>query len=244
MMNFQKSRFVLKNLILIVSLFSLQNCGRKSHSANERKALVTETADGISDEKNQAQTEAETKTTKAGQAAGIRDALVDYGFRDFSQIYYTMATVTGIDPNNSDLRKVYEGLLLSLPPPGNDIKSFAAAHQSAIFKMGVEFCHNLMDSPDLRVKILPKFNFEANLETAFAGQAKKDLALTLLNQFWGSGLENRPSYEEASTTLASLIDEIVADSKSLESIPQGLRTTNVVKGVCVAVLTSLPANVL
>jgi hypothetical protein len=155
-----------------------------------------------------------------------------------------MAAVTGVDPNLPAMISVYEAQILSLPPVGNDIKAFVAAHQSSIFKMGVEFCHLMFEDAALRTAAVPGFDFNAAVATAFAGANKTQFVMALLNRFWGSGLSNRPDYQIAATELGALIDEILADEQNLNSVPAAARTRNVSKGVCAAALTALPLGVI
>lgn len=184
------------------------------------------------------------KTGGNDTAAEIRLAFVDSGIRDFAQINNAMAAVTGVDPALEAVRTEYEKQLLSLPPVGNDIKAFAAAHQSAIFKLGVEYCNAMMDDAGLRSAAMPGFNFDADPAVAYSGNAKTSLAVSLMNRFWGQGLSNRPDYIAMAALVAGLIEEILADEQNLQSVPAEARTRNIAKGACAAILTALPTGVI
>jgi hypothetical protein len=160
------------------------------------------------------------------------------GIRNFRQITDTMAALTGVPKTTpaivTALAATGGGLETQLPD-NNDIRTFAGSHQVAISKLAVEFCDAMVESPALAAAAVPGFDFTMLPAAAFDATGKTQVAKSLLEKFWGAGLESNPNEAETLATLTALIDDISAGKAAT-----AVTTKSVVKGVCTALLSTGP----
>lgn len=165
-----------------------------------------------------------TNTPPKDEGQIINEIQVTTGVKNHEQILHTMGAVTGIDPfSNTGIISVYRQVELSLPTD-NDIKVFSSTQQVAVTKLAAEFCSVLTADTTKRAVIWPGFSFNGAPATVFANND------TFINQtisaFWGP------------VVTAEEIDAAHDDLNALIAMLSSTGTTNTVRGVCTAVLSS------
>ena len=151
----------------------------------------------------------------------------DIGVRTFDQINATMASVTGVSPNNARVKGTYTTIRQSLPAVV-DIQAFLASHQTSIAQLSAQYCGALIDDPTARAAYFPGFNFGSSLTPS-------DRALLfnpLIDRVIGNAA-TQPSQMEVTTRLNTLVDALCSTSTC-----GGARTVDVAKAVCTAAVGS------
>ena len=162
----------------------------------------------------------------------IQNKNVNTGIKNYEQIYLTMSNLTGVDPTTNAVRNIYRDLKTQLPSD-NNLKSFLAANQVGITKLAAEFCHRLVDSSSLRQMIWPSINFGRTPNQELNNVNKSLIVTQILDRFWGSNVD-MSTRGVATLELNSLLNDLLAN----ENLNSSTTTRNVVKGVCIAALSS------
>lgn len=159
---------------------------------------------------------------------------IDVGVKSFEQIYFSMATLTGVNPSDTTLQKLYNEIIVQLPPD-NNVQNFAAANQVAITKLAAEFCEKLLETQALRVIIWPSIDFAKNPVQSFTPTNKT----LVVNQAIDKFMPPLEALAKASTTqeLTRLFDELLTG----EDLNSSTTTKKVVKGMCIATMASAHA---
>lgn len=161
----------------------------------------------------------------------INQTQVTTGVKNHEQILMTMGTVTGIDPfSNNGIMNVYRQVELSLPTD-NDIKVFSSTQQVAVTKLAAEFCAVLVADGTKRGMIWPGLNFNNSIATAFADPTLFIDQTT--DAFWGPVVPQE-EIDMAHQDLRALISALNTPQSGLAAPT----TSNTVRGVCTAVLSS------
>lgn len=211
------------------------SCGvGPSMSGKKARYVPFQHEDATIDQNNNGDGKEETVKTENLTLEDIRNAKIAFGIRDFNQINATMQVLTTVEPNNTI--EVQFGELGTQMPESNDAKAFLASHQVAISKLAVEYCDVLLNDGTKRSEMFPGINFNTNPNNAFNEDSKKQFAMQLVNQFWGTGLDNKPADGMLEETISQLIDEIKTGETN-----NAAGTLDVSKGACTAVLASAPA---
>jgi hypothetical protein len=173
---------------------------------------------------------------------GVVEDLPLEGVRDFARIRDTMAALTGVDPTSPGVRDTFLELEQQLPGTF-DLRAFQSSHQVGISKLALEYCHDMVDSPALRVRFFgPAFEFESPVATAFSSQAKRDLVIgALVDRLVGVGIANQPGPADLDPVLNGLIDDLTQVCAT--SVCGAERTRTIVKAACSAVLSSAALTV-
>ncbi len=154
----------------------------------------------------------------------------DIGVRTFDEINATMASITGVSPNNAGVKATYTSVRQSLPAV-NNIQAFLSSHQTSIAQLAIKYCAALVDDTSARATFFPGFNFSSNLST----QPDRDLVIDpILDRVMGTGLVSQPDRTGVHTELNDLIQNKLCTTAACG----GTRTTTVVKAVCGAALGS------
>lgn len=161
------------------------------------------------------------------------EAKSDVGLRLFDEINASMAQVTGVAVNQSDVQATYETIKQQMPSTEN-IEGFLSAHQVAISQLAIEYCNALVEDTNLRASFFPDFNFSQAANVAFDASGKSQVISPLLDNIIGSGLSTQPDSAAVESELGNLIDRLTACGGSCEAD----RTETVVKASCAAVLGS------
>jgi hypothetical protein len=164
--------------------------------------------------------------------------LPEIGLRNFDEINNTMAELTGVDPNDSDIRRMFDELKQQLPST-SDVRTFVSSHQVGIAKLALEYCSEMVDRTSLREDFFGTgFNFNAPTSDAFADPAARDVITdALIDQMLGVNLVNQPSLVEAEPILDQLIDMLTAGCNVAADCDANY-TRTVVKATCASVLGS------
>jgi hypothetical protein len=169
----------------------------------------------------------------------LTETLPREGIRNFDQINDTMATLTGVDPRQRNVREAFAELEQQLPSD-YDIRSFLSSHQVGIFKLAVEYCDSMVESERLREQFFgtsPAFPFDSPVSVALADRSGRDLIVgRLVERMLGTDLEGQPNLEEVGPVLDEMLDALVARCDQIECDAE--RTRAIVKATCAAVLSS------
>lgn len=161
------------------------------------------------------------------------------GLRDFDRVNTTMASLTGVDPNSAGVRDAFAELEQQLPATF-DLRTFSSSQQVGIAKLSLEYCDSMIESSTLRTAFFgstPAFQFDQPVTTAFSDQSKRDLIIDrLVDRMLNANIAYQPSRDEVRPVLNDLINQLTAGCTA--STCDAVRTRNVVKGVCAAVLSS------
>lgn len=156
----------------------------------------------------------------------------DMGIKSGQQILNTYLTVTGIS-DQTRTRNLFSTLESSLPVH-QKMQAFEAGKQSAIIKVAVQACSDLVDDATAREKFFPGFNFSMQA-VQYNDAAKSTIAKNLINRFWGENLNNGMDAAEQEQALIQLQSSLVSG---------GATVTNSIKGTCAAVAASYPSIML
>ena len=172
--------------------------------------------------------------------------LADVGMKSFNQINATMAVVTGVAKSTPAIVTEFEKVKAQLPTT-NTAASFAAANQGSITKLAITYCDVAIANATIRAALIPTFNFApASLAVGFTAPMKDLVIQNLTEKFWGAELALNPDLASAKLVLNPLIDKMVTNGLSVNNVNQSVtvRTQNIVKAVCAAVLASSPVTML
>jgi hypothetical protein len=164
------------------------------------------------------------------------------GVRDFARIRDTMAALTGVDANSSNVRDTFDELRQQLPSTP-DLRAFGSSNQTGIAKLSLEYCDSLVESPALREDFFgTAFDFDAPPSVALASTASRDLVIdALVDRMLGIDIANQPPPAEVAPLLDALIDDLTLVCAT--STCDAERTRTIVKASCAAVLSSAAVSV-
>lgn len=156
---------------------------------------------------------------------------VDVGVKNFEQINNTMSQLTGVPTSDSNITSVFNDSSIALPSD-NNLKNFVPSMQVAITKLATEYCDRLIETDSLRVKIWPSINFNQGPNLALTAANKTIVISSAVEKFFGPIAD--ASADSAKSELSSLYDLLLSG----ENMTASATTKKVVKGVCVASLSS------
>jgi hypothetical protein len=167
--------------------------------------------------------------------AGVRPTPVDgtvvsdIGVKRFDAINATMASITGVSPNNERVKATYNSVRQSLPAV-NDINAFLSSHQTSIAQLALQYCSVMMDDPAARTAFFGAgVNFSSTLA---AGPERSAFVDVLFNKGIGSAA-TQPGDVSAKAELDDLIGDLCTAGAC-----GGQRTIDVLKAACGATLGS------
>jgi hypothetical protein len=156
------------------------------------------------------------------------------GLRTFDEINATMAAITDVSVNQSDVRTTFETIRQQLPSVEN-IGGFLSSHQIAVAQLAIEYCNALVEDTALRASYFPGVDFAAPVTTALGSGAQRDLVLEpLLDGVIGVNLLSQPDRADVKAELNSLMDNLTSCSNACAAD----RTVVTVKAVCAGALGS------
>ena len=171
----------------------------------------------------------------------------DIGVRIFDEINATMAAVTGVSPNDPNVRATFETVRESLPAVPT-LEAVLASHQVAIAQLAIEYCNAMIENDTLRGTIFEDFDFGAPPGTAFQGASLDDLVDPLLARLYGGEqLATQPDYATIKTELHRMLYDPYEGRVGLATIDvedededdeTNARTMTLAKAVCATVLGS------
>lgn len=162
---------------------------------------------------------------------------IDVGVKNFEQVFYSMAAVTGVAPTTTSVQNLYKEIIVQLPAD-NNVKSFLPANQVAITKLAAEFCEVLVETAALRSVVWPTINFGQTPTQVFNAANKKIIVDQAIDRFM-------PPLDSATRTLTynelvKLFDELLTG----ENLGSNVTTRKVIKGMCISTLASAHATLL
>ena len=118
----------------------------------------------------------------------IADQQSDFGTRIFGEINATMAKMTGVSANNTNVSQVYNSVIQQLPQV-ESVDAFLPSHQAGIMQLAVAYCTELVSNPG-------GYFGGASLNGTITSPAQADVFLEPL-------LENITAHEIEGSVLAS-----------------------------------------
>jgi hypothetical protein len=163
----------------------------------------------------------------------------DIGVKTFDEINATMATITGVSPNQPSVKATY-ALVRQQLPAVVDLSAVLASHQVGIAQLAIEYCNALVEDTTLRTGLWGGFDFGAPASTAFdTGPERDQIFVPLLTQVMGTGLASQPDESAVRTELDNLTQDLTSCGGSCAAD----RTKTVVKAACAATIGSAVALV-
>jgi hypothetical protein len=152
----------------------------------------------------------------------------DIGVRTFDEINATMATITGVDPNTTAVKEIFDSVRQSLPATP-DFQAFLASHQASIAQLAIQYCHVMTDDTSKRAAFYGAFNFSPTLTSGNASA----LVNPVVDKVMGLNLASQPDPQLVRDELSDLVGDVCG---------AGCTTTSTVtiaaKTVCAAALGS------
>lgn len=168
----------------------------------------------------------------------VREVSPSYGIKNFEQVYYTMSSLTGVDPTNRDVERVYQEVNSKLPND-NDIKTFASANQVAIVKLATEFCHVMIENNTLRSAVYQNFDFTRTPNQILNNEGKTQLITRTIDHFIGEGMLSAADRSFMQQELMVLTNQLLEGA----NLGSNLTTRMVGKGLCVTALGSIHSSI-
>lgn len=150
----------------------------------------------------------------------------DIGVRTFDAINATMASITGVSPNDARIRATYTSVRQSLPAV-HDIQAFLSSHQTAIAQLALQYCNVLVDTPAARSAFFGSANFSSNLTM----QADRDAIINPLVTKAIGDVASQPAQAQVHAELDALINRLCTAQSC-----GGRRTLDVAKAACGAAI--------
>ncbi len=152
----------------------------------------------------------------------------DAGVRIFSQVHDTMAALTGISQNDSDVRNRYNELRDSLPPTSN-VLGFAGANQIAIQRLATTYCGEVVgNNNNARCR-----NFFNDGNCAIEVGEKDAIAGTVYDKIIGNNLVNQPDRTATIAEFVAMMNDLNCANGCNDAAGR-----QVLQAVCTAALAS------
>jgi len=162
------------------------------------------------------------------------DPVSDIGVKTFDEINATMATITGVSPNQPAVKATY-ALVRQQLPAVVDLNAVLASHQVGIAQLAIEYCNALVEDNTLRTDMWGGFNFSAPASTAFdTGPERDQIFVPLLTRAMNTSLASQP--DESLVRLE--LDNLTTDLASCGGSCAADRTETIVKAACAATIGS------
>ena len=152
----------------------------------------------------------------------------DIGVKTFDAINATMASITGVSPNNPKIKATYASVRQSLPAV-HDIQGYLSSHQTSVAQLALQYCNVMVDDPTLRDAFFPGLDLSSTLAP---GAARDPIINNLFAKAVGT-VNNQPD----GTAIRTRLDELITTLCTSEACGPG-RTIKVVKAACGATLGS------
>jgi hypothetical protein len=174
------------------------------------------------------------------------------GIRTFEEINATMAELTTIPITDPSVQSVFLELQQQLPS-GAELEGFLSSNQMGIAKLAFNYCAALVDDTTKRDQFFDSgtFEFTQPVATAFSTDAKKDIIVdALYDKMVIKDVASQPTKAELRTVLFGpstgfvLFDELATNcANDADCTTDAERTRNIVKTMCVSVLSSAAVTV-
>ena len=193
-----------KTILLLLTLLACQNVEFASpHSEDEPNGQPERTT-------------ADVKRTSPGK---INRLLM---IRNFRALNLTMSSLTGVSLEKEESSTTF-GQVSHMLASDNNIESFSATMQFAIFRLATSYCQKYT---------VPNVN---DLSSA---EARKDVAERLITEFWHNDLTMRANKDNAVKELVALANNFYEEQRYDPDVERGQRGQRAFVGMCTAALAS------
>lgn len=158
-------------------------------------------------------------------------ASIEVGVKNFEQINNTMSSLTGVPVTDGSIVAVYNDIAIQLPSD-NNVKNFLPSMQVAITKLATEYCDRTVETDAYRTRIWTSVNFNQGPSTTLTTANKTTMINQTVDRFFGP--IDAAQVDKTKTELLSLYDMLISG----ENMTSSATTRKVVKGLCVASLSS------
>lgn len=157
----------------------------------------------------------------------------DIGVKLFDAINATMASITGVDPNQADVKRSYNNVRQSLPAV-HDVQGYLSSHQTAVAQLALTYCNVMVNNVSLRDAFFgPSVNFSGALTSGASLNANGEALIARLHEkAIGSGTA-QPTDAEFNDAVGGLVMTLCSSSACSDT-----RTADVIKAACGAALGS------
>ncbi len=165
----------------------------------------------------------------------LNQAQVEVGLKNFEQINYTFAELTGVPVTTGAINTTYTAVEATLPSE-NEVKILQSSNQVAITRLAAEYCNQLVNNGAFVTN--RNTIFTAALFTQVPNNVDEVLLVNrITNAFWGEGIVNPVELDAARQELVALFGDIVV--MEADATENTTATTNkAARGVCTAALSS------
>ena len=159
----------------------------------------------------------------------------EIGIRNFAEINASMAALTTVPANQSEVKATFDQLRQQLPSV-TDMSSFLASNQMAITQLAIKYCDALVEDNSLRSAYFPGFDFAQAPSIAFGSSGRDELFTPLTNRMLGNNIGSQPNNASVTAELNHLVDRLTQCTQTNSC--SASTTRNVAKASCAAVLGS------
>lgn len=152
----------------------------------------------------------------------------DIGVRTFDSINATMAGITGVDPNNTEVKRIYTNVRQSLPAI-NDIQAFLSSHQTSIAQLALQYCKVMVNDGAMRTAF-----FGSGFPSTIGNQTDRDAIINPLFSKMVGDVGTQPDQADVHDKLNVLITDLCTANACNTS----KRTLDVTTAACGAALGS------
>jgi len=162
----------------------------------------------------------------------LNTAQVEVGLKNFEQLNYTFAELTGVPVSTAAINTTYNSVESTLPTE-NEVKVLQSSNQVAITRLAAEYCSQLAGN-----------NFVASRDNIFGVGVltqlpsvvnRQSVVNRITNAFWGEGVIEQSELDAARLELLNLFDDII----DMDAAPTTAgATAKAIRGVCTAALSS------
>lgn len=215
---------------------------KETASVEQQQKAGGESTDSTSTNTSVANVEFKSDTTSGGGVAGDNPAeknptlvaATSQGLKSAPQIYSSFLAITGATPSAATTAQ-FEALKNALPQFSNKLVSFDASQQSAIIKLALNVCNDLVDTTTTAQAFFPGFDFN-KAPSALTDADKAIIAKSLSTKFWGANLSTGMDPAAKEAQISALLTDLITGLVNKGNV---VNTKNIVKGTCASVAASL-----
>jgi hypothetical protein len=162
-------------------------------------------------------------------------AQAEIGVRDFAEINASMAALTGVPSNRSEVLTTFNQLRQQLPSV-TAIDSYLTSNQMAVTQLAIRYCDTLVEDSAMRASFFPSLNFAQNVNNGVDTAFKDSLINPLMQKMLLSDDISQPTASEVRPELDALVDRLTTCSSNNSCASD--TTETLAKASCAAVLGS------
>lgn len=163
----------------------------------------------------------------------LNQAQVEVGLKNFEQLNYTFAELTGVPVTTGAINTTYLAVEQTLPTD-TEVKILQSSHQVAITRLAAEYCSQLATNNTFAAS--RDAIFGAGVLTQLPSVVNRQSVVNrITNAFWGQDVIDPAELDDARAALLTLFDDIIR----MDAAPTGApATSKAIRGVCTAALSS------